>query len=118
MILEWIKCNGQQWCDFMNLNLDHPHFNNLGGVYIIWHGGPTPHVVRVGQGIIKDRLRAHQSDQEIIKYQNNSLYVTWAEVPLVYRDGVERHLAEKWGPLVGARFPEVPSIEVNSPWAN
>jgi len=45
MILNWIKCGGDQWCDFFNLNLNHSHFDNIEGVYIIWHGAPRAAVV-------------------------------------------------------------------------
>ncbi len=116
MILDWIKCGGSQWCNFFNLNLEHAHFKNFEGVYIIWHGAPNPAVVRVGQGIIKDRISAHRQDLEIIKYKSYGLYVTWAEVASPYRDGVERYLGEKWNPKVGTKFPDVSPIEVNSPW--
>jgi hypothetical protein len=116
MNVNWVKCEGQQWCNFQNLNLDHSHFNNLGGVYIIWHGGPQARVVRVGQGNIRDRLKAHRQDAEILKYGNLGLFTTWADVASSYRDGVERYLAEKWKPIVGTKFPDVPVIEVNSPW--
>jgi len=116
MILNWIKCEGEHWCNLINLNLNHPHFNNLEGVYIIWHGGEKPQVVRIGQGIIKDRLKAHKEDSEILGYKNFGLYVTWAAVSLSYRDGIERYLGEKWNPKVGRDFPDVPPITVNSPW--
>ncbi len=116
MVVNWIKCGGEQWCDFFNLNLDHSHFDNLQGVYIIWHGGSQASVVRVGQGIIRERLRAHRQDSEILQYRNLGLFTTWAEVAHAYRDGVERFLSETWRPKVGARFPNVSPIEVNSPW--
>lgn len=116
MILNWIKCGGQQWCDFLKLSLDHPHFNNLEGVYIIWHGGSNASVVRVGQGVIRERLMVHREDPAILKYKDFNLFATWAAVSTLYRDGVERYLAEKWNPKVGDKFPDSPAIEVNSPW--
>ena len=116
MTLDWIKCSGQQWCNFLNLNLDHAHFNNLEGVYIIWHGGANASVVRVGQGVIRDRLKAHKKDLAILKYKDLNLFATWAAVPISYHDGVERYLAEKWKPKVGDKFPNALPIAVNSPW--
>lgn len=117
MIINWIKCDGQQWCNFLALNLAHPHFNNLEGVYLIWHGGTNSWVVRVGQGNIRDRLNAHRQDTEILKYKDLGLYVTWAEVSSMQRDGIERYLGEKWNPKVGTKFPDASPIQVNSPWA-
>jgi len=116
MTLNWIKCSGSQWCNFLHLNLDHSHFNGLEGVYIIWHGAPNPAVVRIGQGNIRERLKEHREEQEILAYEGNGLYVTWASVDRYSRDGVERYLAEKWNPKVGDRFPNVNPMVVNSPW--
>lgn len=116
MILNWIKCSGDQWCDFFNLNLNHSHFDNLEGVYVIWHGAPNPAVVYVGQGNIRNRILAHRTEATILRYRINGLYVTWAPIASTYRDGVERYLAERWPPLVGENHPLVESIVVNFPW--
>ena len=35
MNVNWIKCQGDKWCPFLTLNLDHAHFTNLSGVYVI-----------------------------------------------------------------------------------
>ena len=96
----------------MNVDLSHPHFNNMEGVYIIWQGnGP---VVRVGQGVIKDRLFAHRNDRAITAHQ--SLFVTWAPVSSLYRDGVERYLANILRPSVGDAFPNAIPTPVSLPW--
>lgn len=116
MNLNWTKCSGQQWCGLLRVNLNSVHFNGLEGVYIIWHGAPNPAVVRVGQGVIRDRLMAHRQDAAILQYQSQDLYVTWAAVPAAYRDGVERYLADKWNPKVGDAFPNATPTVVNSPW--
>ena len=113
--LNWSKCQGEVWCKLNFVNLDHQHFNGVEGVYIIWHGGKNPHVVYVGQGKIRDRLRAHRNDAEIQSYAPSGLFVTWASVSVQFRDGVERYLANFWGPKVGSH-PNVPPIEANSPW--
>ena len=39
--------------------------------------------------------------------------VTWAGVPVQFLDGVERYLADRYGPLVGEAFPAVAPIQVN-----
>ena len=71
--LNWSKCQGEIWCKLNFVNLDHQHFNGVEGVYIIWHGGKNPHVVYVGQGKIRDRLRAHRNDAEIQSYAPSGL---------------------------------------------
>jgi hypothetical protein len=116
MTLDWQKCTGDQWCNFIKLNLNHSHFDNLEGVYIIWHGAPNPAVVYVGQGIIRDRLNYHRQSQEILGFSNLNLYVTWAEVDSSSRDGVEAYLANYWHPKVGEKHPNAVPIPVNSPW--
>jgi len=112
MQIAWQKCQGNVWGSLMDVDLSHSHFNNMEGVYIIWQGnGP---VVRVGQGIIRDRLSAHRRDRAITAH--NSLYVTWAPVSSLYRDGVERYLADILKPVVGDAFPNVSPAQVPLPW--
>ena len=112
--LNWRKCNGDVWCSLKNLDLSKVPEQ---GVYVIWHGGDSPHVVRVGQGDIDRRLLAHRTDPDILSYAKyGGLYVTWAPVPAHQRDGVERHLRDKWNPLVGDAFPDAQPIAVNSPF--
>jgi hypothetical protein len=114
--LSWIKCTGGGWCSLLSVNLNDAHFDNLAGVYIIWHGGQNPWTVRVGQGTIRERLSAHRQDRDVLGYRNLGLNVTWASVSAPNRDGVERYLSEKLQPKVGDRFPEVLPVPVNLPW--
>jgi hypothetical protein len=116
MQLNWTKCQGEVWCPLATVNLAHAHFDGLEGVYIIWHGGKSAAVVRIGQGIIRDRLQAHRTDPEITRYASLGLFVTWAAVPVGQRDGVEAYLSANMKPLVGDRFPNATQIPVNSPW--
>ncbi len=106
-----MKCQGDVWCDFNNLNLEHPVFDNLKGVYIIWSNKIT---VRIGSGIIKDRIKAHRIESEINSYPN--LKVVWAEVEGNKMRNVEKYLADNLNPAIGERFPDVKPIEVNLPW--
>jgi hypothetical protein len=114
--LVWNRCEGNLWCPLLTVNLQHPHFQNLGGVYIIWHSGPTPWTVYVGQGNIADRLAHHRSDQQILKYSAWGLFVTWASVPLPSRNGIERYLADQLQPREGVAHPDATPIVVNLPW--
>ena len=117
MDVKWIKCGPtDHWCSLEQLDLDS--VGDVGGVYIIWHEGNPGRVVRIGQGDpIKTRLSSHRNDRQVLVYRNSGkLLVTWAELPLLLRDGVERYLADTWPPLVGSAFPDVRAIAVNSPW--
>ncbi len=116
MQLNWTKCQGNVWCKLNSVNLEHEHFNNMHGVYIIWHGGTNPAVVYVGQGNIKDRIIEHRKDSAIQEYDYLDLYITWATVHVHYRNGVETYLADTWKPKVGVLHPKVSPIAVNSPW--
>ena len=114
--LNWNKCEGNAWCPFLTVNLQHPHFQNLEGVYIIWHGGPNPATVYVGQGNIADRLRAHRTERNILQYSSLGLFVTWASVSAPLRDGIECYLAQTLNPKEGVAHPNCPPIGVNLPW--
>ena len=111
--VSWIKLTTGNWCPFETVNLANV---STRGVYVIWYQGKPGRVVRVGQGDIAARLTAHRQDQAILAYRANGLFATWASVPAYQLDGVERHLADTWNPLVGARHPDVLAIAVNSPW--
>ena len=118
MNLDWIKCEGNKWCPFLTLNLDHAHFTNLSGVYVIWHGGANPETVYVGKGQIARRIRFHRNSDEILKFSHLGLFVTWAQVLSSHQEGVERFLAESLNPKVGEHHPRIaPPISVNFPWS-
>lgn len=116
MNVTWIKPDDGIWYDLAKVDLTHSHFNNLEGVYIIWQCDvKIANVVKVGQGLIKDRLQSHRIDREIQSYNTEWLSVTWAAIPAASRDGVERFLGDKYTPKVADRFPNVTPIVVNLP---
>ena len=116
MHLKWMKCRAAVWCMLKEIDLDHEHFRDLGGVYVIWHGGENPAVVYVGQGIVADRLREQRTDPRIQQFAKQRLYVSWCAVPPQSRDGVEVYWACQWNPRVSDNRPETTPIAVNSPW--
>ena len=116
MTLTWNKCQGDVRCELFGVDLTHSHFDGMEGVYVIWHGGNQPHTVRVGQGVIRDRIAHHRQDSQIQAFRNLGLYVTWASVPAYQRDGVERYLGDQLSPNLGLRLPDAVPIQVNLPW--
>lgn len=114
--LSWNKCEGNAWCPFLTVNLQHTHFATMAGVYIIWHGGQNPATVYVGQGNIAERIAAHRTEQNILKYSPLGLFVTWASVAPGQRDGIERFLADHLKPKEGFAHPAVVAIAANLPW--
>ena len=113
MEIQWNKCVGNSWCPFETVNLEG--IGDVEGVYLIWHGGPTPRWVRVGQGNIKEQITQLRTDPQIMAFRQHKLFVTWAAVPENQRDGIEAFLAAYCAPLVGERFPNRQPIAVNLP---
>jgi len=113
LTLSWIKLTTGDWCPFETVNLANV---STMGVYVIWYRGQPGRVVYVGQGDVKARLNQHRQDRRILAYAGYGLLVTWAGVPASQRNGVERHLADTWNPLVGEQHPDAWPIAVNSPW--
>lgn len=116
MNVSWIKPDAVGWHNLETVDLAHPHFNNLEGVYIIWQRDVIiGNVVKVGGGIIRNRLQDHRNDHEIQSYNTGGLLVTWATVPANQRDGIERFLGDHYTPKVAIRFPDAMPIPVNLP---
>jgi hypothetical protein len=117
----WVKnTQNNDWFDFLRLNLDAPYFFGKKGVYVIWYTSPgIAKVVRVGSGVLADRLKEHRSNPEITKYSNSGqLKVSWVVVDKVAffeheMEGAEKYLARVYSPLVGDRFPNIPEVPIN-----
>lgn len=116
MQLSWIQCQGNVWCNLNGVNLAHSHFNNMDGVYIIWHGGPNAATVYVGQGNIRECLTFHRTDQRVQAYNGLGLFVTWASVQQAFRSGVEAYVSGRLQPLIQIARANIQPIEVNMPW--
>lgn len=88
------------------------------GVYIIWRPGTLlsiPRTIRVGSGVIQDRLRAHKADPQITYFGLHELRFTYCNPSVLLIPGVERYVAEQLRPEVGSRFPDVRPVWVNLP---
>ena len=116
--VDWIKRrdgDGQQWCDLYRVPVTHEHFNDVAGVYVIWHNGRNP-VLRVGQGYIRTELSTLKLDPRIRSIAADSpVFASWAQVQRALRDGVERYLIDMLGPQIVTDFPKAEPIEVNLP---
>jgi hypothetical protein len=116
--VDWIKRRdgaGQQWCDLYRVPVTHEHFNDVAGVYVIWHNGRNP-VLRVGQGYIRTELSTLKLDPRIRSIAADSpVFASWAQIQRALRDGVERYLIEMLGPQIVIDVPKAEPIEVNLP---
>ena len=102
LTLSWVKCEGGLWCPFQTVDVSNV---TTSGVYVIWHGGDKLRAVRIGQGSIADRIKAHRNDSAITAYSSLGLYVTWAAASAAQQNGVENDRADLLQPRVGERFP-------------
>lgn len=117
LTLYWNSCVGNIWCPLGTVNLEHHHFDDLYGVYIIWHWDNQQrlYIHKVGQAKdseIRTRLEEHRRYFED-PYSGYALYVTWAEVAISNIDGVETYLGNRLKP--DDRYPDVLPITVNLP---
>ena len=115
MPVRWLKCNDDDWCPLNTVKLSHAHFDNMAGVYIIWHGGREPGVLSVGQGYVREKLAAAKRDPAIQAYRRLRLYVTWARVAARYRNGVVAFLASHYQPKLWKPAPFAEPIPVDLP---
>lgn len=142
MNVQWQKCRYNLfWCRLDSELLDDPRLEsrfqtrfgflriNIVGVYIIWTGVDNRTILKVGSGVIKDRLRVHLNDPKVQAYKHKGLYATWAYIAPSFKPdgtiddrerGVERFLGWLLNPVLAERFPaNVDPIMVNLPvWDN
>jgi hypothetical protein len=119
VFLEWNKCKAGTWCVLLDLDLDHEHFEEIEGVYIIWCGERNPVALVVGEGCIRDCLAKERNNKAICAIgEQHQLYVTWAKIGGNFRSGVVRFVAEAVKPKLASHYPDVMPIDVNlpAPW--
>ena len=127
--LRWQRCiKNSLWCQFNEKLLNDGRFetrlgdysDGISGVYIIWTGIEDRTVLKVGSGIIKDKLAVHLKDPEIQAYQPTRLYVTWASTLSVIgaekiQKGIEKFLEVVFKPKLVENLPDVDLVMVNLP---
>ena len=88
------------------------------GAYIIWPAGNPRLVVRVGSGVVAERISFNQFDPETQAYgvRFGRLYVTWAALSRSDLLGVERYLQDQCKPLISTTRPQADPISVNLPF--
>ena len=93
----------------------------ISGVYIIWTGTDNNRtVLKVGSGIIKDKLAVHLKDPEIQAYKPTRLYVTWGSTlsaigPEKIQKGIEKFLEIVFKPKLMGHSPDADLVMVNLP---
>lgn len=119
--LYWVKSLDNSWLELARIDLQamlrDP--SRPQGVYIIWHGGANPKIVRIGYGDVVRKLIAHRGNPQITRYaKNGALMVTWAVQPDAHRQvGIANYLTEQFCPLVRDFPSDIQPIAVRSPFA-
>ena len=118
MNLFWLKCENNAWCSLREVDLSHSYYDNFVGIYIIWYWDNLGNAVtvKVGQGNLRERLTAHNTDPRIQQYAHLNLLVTWTDTLPYLRDGVEVYLGKVLKPRVGSLFPNAKPIPVSLPF--
>ncbi len=113
--LQWIKSIDNKWLDFSRLDLKQVSGQ---GVYVIWHGGPNPKVVRVGKGDLATRFLRHRQNSRLMWYATQGkLLITWAEVnSQAHQDGIETYLTRLLSPVLADHPANALPIQVRSPF--
>jgi hypothetical protein len=117
--LDWAYCRRGFWYLFCDLD---PKTVTASGVYVVWRKereAPhrSPETIYVGQAFdVGSRLSQHQSIGTFNRFRQPGwdMFVTWANVDVGLRDGVERFLANALGPKF-RKHPNVQPISVNLP---
>ena len=127
--LRWQRCvKNSLWCQFNERLLNDgrlearlgDHSVGISGVYIIWTGIEDRTVLKVGSGIIKDKLAADLRDPEVQAYKPTRLYVTWASTVSVIgaeavQKGIEKFLEVVFKPKLMKGLPDIDLVLVNLP---
>ena len=128
--VHWQRCiKNSLWCQFNEKLLNDGRFEtrlgdhnvSISGVYIVWAGIENRTVLKVGSGIIKDKLETHLRDPEVQAYKPTRLYVTWASIlsvigPKEIQKGVEKFLDIVFKPKLAEHLLDVDPVMVNLPW--
>jgi len=113
--VSWLRCQGDEWANLFALNLAHPHFDGLQGVYLVWQVGDNPTSVLVGFGQIRDALTKFRQSPQVAQFRDRDLYVTWAVVDSGLQEGAARYLAKTLGPKIGPPPSDIPPVQLNLP---
>jgi hypothetical protein len=112
--VEWQRHAEGHWCQLEKLDPPPPAEP---GVYIIWHGGARPRVLRVGHGVLADRLAELGEDPRLCSYRRyGTLFVTWAEISQDLARGAAKYIANRFRPVHTDALTGVTTVPVTAPF--
>jgi len=114
---KWVRSPKGGFYQLLSLDPDELNLRDVGGVYVIWHGGVRPQWVYVGETPSLARaLNNAMDDEEIAQYDiNGKLFVSWSPVVEKLRRGVVLYLTQSMSPLV--ENPRAPKEETKDTYA-
>lgn len=86
--VECEKCAAGTYFILLKLDLEHKHFDEMEGVYVIWCGDPNPVALRVDYGYIRNCLANGSNDKDALPYEQDEIYVIWGKVDRQFCGGV------------------------------
>lgn len=107
---QWARTPKGAFFRFADLDPEEQGLSEVGGIFVIWHGGVRPEWVYVG---FTDNLAStfHQlgNNRDLMRYEvNGHLFVTWALVLPDYQEGAAVYLSRRLSPLIDN--PELPDL--------
>jgi len=106
----WARYKSQKWCRLNSLNLD---LVRARGIFIIWNPAKG-NVIQIGQGNIAACIQNSRNSNLITRF-GEDLRVSWAKIPLCYRDGAIRYLYEQYSPVIGEISHSAPLVIITLP---
>jgi len=112
---KWVTTAKGGFHQLMRIDPDELNLRDVGGVYVIWHGGTKPEWLYVGESPSIARAIDQALDMdEITEYESmGRVYVTWSPIQQDFRRGVLLYLAQSMKPLIhNPRTPKEGSVEL------
>lgn len=116
MATNWYRCKGDIWCELFKLDLDHEVLRKAEGVFILWTGQKDRKILKVGSGLVRSHLLSAKSDLAIQAFANIGVFVSWIDVGMLKRGGVEAYLLNTLKPLIVSATPKSIAIKIKLPW--
>ena len=110
---QWVRSPKGGFYQLLRMDPDELKLWEVGGVYVIWHGGNKPEWVYIGESPSIGRALDQAIDMdEITQYDSmGRLFVTWSPIVLDLRRGALLYLAQTMNPLIeNPRTPKEGSV--------
>tara|TARA_B100000315_G_C14588277_1_gene594331 strand:+ start:1352 stop:1801 length:450 start_codon:yes stop_codon:yes gene_type:complete len=108
---KWAKSTSGTFNRLLSFDPESANIRDVGGVYIVWHGGVKPAWVYVGETPNLARsINELLDNDDVTQFEiNGKLYISWSPVLEDYRRGVVLYLTQTLKPEV--ENPRAPKEE-------